>query len=60
MERAKEIWDELGLPPLRPENPWFGYSLGQWEDELEEEAQLAVEGRYIETGEKLAKRRIKP
>jgi 4-hydroxy-3-polyprenylbenzoate decarboxylase len=60
MERAKEIWDELGLPPLRPENPWFGYSLGQWEDELEEEAQLAVEGRHLETGEKLAKRRIKP
>lgn len=60
MERAKEIWDELGLPPLRPENPWFGYSLGQWEDELAEEAQLATEGRYMETGEKLAKRRIKP
>ena len=25
MERAKEIWDELGYPPLQPEEPWHGY-----------------------------------
>ena len=30
MERAKGIWEELGLPPLRPQPPWFGYSLGDW------------------------------
>ena len=59
MERAREIWEELGLPKLTPENPWFGYSLGQWTDELEEEARLAVMGRYYETGEKLARNRIK-
>src|SRR2546422_11629036 len=26
MERAKEIWEELGLPKLKPESPWYGYS----------------------------------
>ena len=30
MERAKAIWEELGLPALRPQAPWFGYSLGEW------------------------------
>ncbi len=30
MERAKVIWEELGLPKLKPETPWFGYSLGEW------------------------------
>jgi 3-polyprenyl-4-hydroxybenzoate decarboxylase len=56
MERAAQIWDELDLPPLKPEAPWHGYSLGQWSDEFEEEARLAVEGRWLETGEKLAAR----
>ena len=59
MERARQIWNELEFPTLRPESPWFGYSLGQWEDEWEEEAQMAVQGRYLETGDKLAKRRVK-
>ncbi|MBI4430668.1 MAG: hypothetical protein HY587_03035 [Candidatus Omnitrophica bacterium] len=59
MERAKQIWEELGFPALRPENPWFGYSLGQWDDEWEEEANMAVEGRYLETGTKLERNKIK-
>lgn len=59
MEHAKELWEELGLPKLKPEMPWFGYSLGQWDDELDEEANLAVQGRHYETGEKLAARRVK-
>ncbi len=58
MERAKEIWEELGLPELRPENPWFGYSLGQWDDELAKEAELAVQGRHFETGDKLEALRV--
>ncbi|HKQ28313.1 MAG TPA: UbiD family decarboxylase [Burkholderiales bacterium] len=59
MERAKEIWEELGLPPLKPQTPWFGYPLGEWSDELEQAAQLAVQGDYFKTGEELAKRRRK-
>ena len=43
---------------LRPENPWYGYSLGQWDEELENEAKLAVQGRHFETGDKLESRRV--
>ncbi|HXQ49698.1 MAG TPA: UbiD family decarboxylase [Stellaceae bacterium] len=57
MERARVIWDELGLPALEPETPWFGYSLGEWPDDLEQAAQRAVKGEYFETGAELAKRR---
>jgi 4-hydroxy-3-polyprenylbenzoate decarboxylase len=58
MERAAEIWDELDLPPLKREAPWFGYSLGQWSEEFEREAQLAVEGRWLESGDNhMARRR---
>jgi 4-hydroxy-3-polyprenylbenzoate decarboxylase len=57
MERAREIWEELGLPPLKPEAPWFGYSLGEWSDELDEAAQAAVRGDYFEYGKKLVERR---
>ena len=32
MLRAKQIWEELGLPPLSPQPPWHGYSLGDWSD----------------------------
>ncbi len=59
MERAKAIWEELGLPKLKPESPWFGYSLGQWGEELERQAELAVKGDYFETGKKIAKLRRK-
>ena len=59
MERAKAIWEELGLPRLKPESPWYGYSLGEWPDELERAAAMAVKGDYFETGKLLAKRRRK-
>jgi 4-hydroxy-3-polyprenylbenzoate decarboxylase len=57
MERAKTIWEELGLPKLKPEAPWYGYSLGEWPDELERAAELAVKGDYFETGKLLAERK---
>ncbi len=50
MEKARAIWQELGLPSLRPQPPWFGYSLGDWLPEWDEAAKRAVEGRYIENG----------
>lgn len=59
MEEALEIWNELGLPSLKPQAPWFGYSLGQWDEELEEEARLAVRGEHYQTGEKLAARQVR-
>lgn len=59
MERAKEIWEELGLPPITPQAPWYGYSLGQWDAELEHEADLAVRGEHYTTGDKLAGMQVK-
>jgi 4-hydroxy-3-polyprenylbenzoate decarboxylase len=63
MERAKAIWEELGLPRLRPQPPWYGYSLGDWLPEWDEAAKRAVEGHYIETGrisEQHRRKGIKP
>jgi 4-hydroxy-3-polyprenylbenzoate decarboxylase len=57
MERALDIWNELGMPPLTPQAPWHGYSLGDWPDEYDEEARLATDGRWLETAAKLAGRR---
>jgi 4-hydroxy-3-polyprenylbenzoate decarboxylase len=57
MERARRTWEELGLPALKPKKPWFGSTLGPWPHEWDEEADLAVKGRYYETGEKLARQR---
>jgi 4-hydroxy-3-polyprenylbenzoate decarboxylase len=50
MERAKAIWEELGLPALRPQAPWHGYSLGDWLSQWDEAAQRAVQGGYLENG----------
>jgi 4-hydroxy-3-polyprenylbenzoate decarboxylase len=59
MENAKKIWDELGLPALKPQAPWFGYSLGEWSEDLDRAADLAVRGDYFETGKLIAQRRRK-
>jgi 4-hydroxy-3-polyprenylbenzoate decarboxylase len=58
MERAKEIWEEEGLPPLSPKVPWHGYSLGYWTDEDVREAELALKGEHYQTGENVKKQRI--
>ena len=59
MENAARIWQELGLPEINKKYPWYGYSLGQWDEELEEEAELAVKGDHYVTGDKLAKTKFK-
>jgi hypothetical protein len=59
MERAKVIWEELGLPELKPESPWFGYSLGEWPLEMEEDAKRATRGDYFEAGKRQEQRRRK-
>jgi 4-hydroxy-3-polyprenylbenzoate decarboxylase len=55
MERALKIWKEENLPPLKLKQPWWGYSLGYWPHEFEEQADLAVKGEYQRVGEMLAK-----
>ena len=34
-----------------PKSPWYGYSLGEWSDDLEHQAELAVKSEYWQTGE---------
>jgi len=58
MEHARRMWEELGLPALRPQAPWHGYSLGEWDDAWDRYAARAVEGRWTESGvETFARRR---
>src|SRR5262249_36610758 len=38
MENAKALWEKLGLPALKPEMPWFGYSLGDWTEDWDKNA----------------------
>ena len=50
MERARKIWEELGLPALNPVPPWHGYSLGDWSEVWERYARRAVAGDWEESG----------
>jgi 4-hydroxy-3-polyprenylbenzoate decarboxylase len=59
MEEAVKLWQQEGLPPLRLHEPWWGYDLGFWTEEEQEEAKMAIQGRYYATGEKQAQRRSK-
>jgi 4-hydroxy-3-polyprenylbenzoate decarboxylase len=60
MERAIELWQTLGLPALQLREPWHGESFGAWSDENREEAGLAVQGRYLETGARKAANTRRP
>jgi 4-hydroxy-3-polyprenylbenzoate decarboxylase len=58
MERARTIWQELGLPALTIKEPWHGYSLGDWDALWDTYARRAVTGQWEESGkETLARRR---
>ncbi len=56
MEGAKALWDRLGLPKLKPESPWHGYSLGDWSDDWEQAARRAAGGHYLENGRRTLQR----
>lgn len=63
MENAKALWERLNLPPLTPEAPWHGYSLGDWNEEWDALAATAARGGYLENGlrsEKLRAKGLKP
>jgi 4-hydroxy-3-polyprenylbenzoate decarboxylase len=59
MEHAKQLWEKLGLPPLKPESPWHGYSLGDWTEEWDLAAERAAQGEYLRNGERSAQWRRK-
>jgi 4-hydroxy-3-polyprenylbenzoate decarboxylase len=56
MENAKALWERLGLPPLRPEAPWHGYSLGDWSEEWDRSAAQATRGEWMERSESYRQR----
>jgi UbiD family decarboxylase len=57
MEHAKELWETLGLPTLKPEPPWHGYELGDWSAEWDMLAARAAAGDWIANGERSHQRR---
>ena len=59
MEEAIKIWKQENLPELRLKEPWYGYNLGFWPDDYEEEVELALKGEYEKVGEILASKRRK-
>jgi UbiD family decarboxylase len=50
MEKARAIWEELGLPRLAPQPPWHGYSLGDWDAAWDTYARRATEGAWAQSG----------
>jgi 4-hydroxy-3-polyprenylbenzoate decarboxylase len=58
MERARRIWEELGLPKLQPQEPWHGYLMGLWPDDLAQEADLAARSEHEKVWEKLRQTRL--
>lgn len=59
MERARKMWEELGLPKLRPQSPWFSAPVGDWLPEWDAAAGRAASGRYLENGKVSERRRVK-
>jgi 4-hydroxy-3-polyprenylbenzoate decarboxylase len=58
MEAGKALWEKLGLPELRPESPWHGYSLGDWSKAWEDAAQRAADSEWLENGRRTLQRQI--
>lgn len=48
MEAAVENWEDLGLPDLDMVDPWYGEELGAWDDDLQQMADDAVDGKYYQ------------
>jgi len=62
MEHARELWNQLGLPPLAPAaRPWHGYELGEWNERWETFARRTTMGDWEQNGsETLARVRKGP
>ncbi|MGE3245583.1 MAG: UbiD family decarboxylase [Beijerinckiaceae bacterium] len=61
MEKARATWErlaaDLGLPPLKPENPWHGYELGAWPASLARQAEMAARSEYMDFADELIPQR---
>ncbi len=59
MVKAKEIWENLGLPELSLKAPWHGYNLEKWTDEYDRYANMVLNREHFKIGEELAEKRVK-
>ena len=59
MDHARDLWEQLDLPPLKPRVPWHGVSLGRWPAEEAELVELAEQGREDEAAALLLSRGAK-
>jgi 3-polyprenyl-4-hydroxybenzoate decarboxylase len=50
-----ESYDISVLPEPRLQEPWHGYLLDYWNDDLQEDADFIVQGEYAKVGEKTEK-----
>ena len=46
MERGRVLWEELGLPQLKPMEPWYGVSWGEWPENYQRHAEMAERGEF--------------
>jgi 4-hydroxy-3-polyprenylbenzoate decarboxylase len=60
MDQAIRLWKREELPALNLDSLYWGYTLGHWQPEDDEDAALAVRGEYLKTGAKQARLRRKP
>ncbi len=59
MEKARQIWEELGFPRLKVSEPWYGVSLGVWPERYRKQAEWAEKGEFEKVVEDLMKGRQK-
>jgi len=50
LEWSPRAAQAFGLPPLTPQAPWHGYSLGLWDAAWDTYAQRAVTGAWEQSG----------
>ena len=53
MDRGRQIWEEIGLPALKPMEPWYGVSWGEWPEKYRRHAEMADRGEYDKIAEEL-------
>jgi hypothetical protein len=56
MEHAQKLWEELGFTPLKPRQPWYGYSLGVWPESYQRHADLSAKGEFEQVARELMSR----
>lgn len=57
MEKALQLWRQHpDLPKPEMREPWFGYEMGYWTEEMQRFADMITAGQYLKIGEEMAER----